>query len=208
MNNLSAQSLSLHFTPLIPEAMLCTFGLLALVLVLAKIFTAGRFPIFRALCFAFFLFILAGPSVHTEKREAVPSVVAVVLDESASQDFGQRKVRSLDALEYLQNTIERNESLEMRLVKGPHDGALASSTNLFESLETALADVPEGRRAGVIIISDGQVHDIPDVEKLQNLTARFICFSPVKRTKRTGGLLSRMPRPLALSGRTSMYGSV
>jgi len=167
VNNLSAQSLSLHFTPLIPEAMLCTFGLLALVLVLAKIFTAGRFPIFRALCFAFFLFILAGPSVHTEKREAVPSVVAVVLDESASQDFGQRKVRSLDALEYLQNTIERNESLEMRLVKGPHDGALASSTNLFESLETALADVPEGRRAGVIIISDGQVHDIPDVEKLQ-----------------------------------------
>ncbi|MCB1720375.1 MAG: hypothetical protein KDI11_01300 [Alphaproteobacteria bacterium] len=167
VSSLSAQSLSLHFSPLIPEAMLWALGLLAMALVLAKIFTVRRFPVFRALCFALFVLVLAGPSLHSEKREAVPSVVAVVLDESASQDFGRRKKRSDEALEYLQNTIKRNESLEMRLVKGPHDGALASSTNLFESLQAALADVPEGRRAGVIIISDGQIHDVPDVKSLQ-----------------------------------------
>ena len=36
-----------------------------------------------------------------------------------------------------------------------------SGTNLFADLNSALADTPPDRLAGVIMITDGQVHDVP-----------------------------------------------
>lgn len=168
MNAPLAQSLSLHFSPLAPEPLLWALGIIAIALLATKIAMVRRFPFLRALSFALFVFILAGPSVHNEKREAVPGVVAVVVDESASQDFGQRQERTNKALAHLQNIIGRNESLEMRLVRGPKGGAMDSRTDLFGLLETAMADVPESRRAGAILISDGQIHDVPNAETMQN----------------------------------------
>lgn len=168
MKNEFAQSFSLHFSPLVPEAMLWVLAVVALSLIGAKVFASRRLPFLRALTYGLFLFILAGPSVHSEKREAVPGVVAVVVDKSASQSFGKRQARSDSALAHIQNVIGRNEGLEIRLVRAPEDGAMANSTALFGALETALADVPESRRAGVILISDGQIHDVPDVAALQD----------------------------------------
>ena len=168
MNGITAQSISLHFSPLVPENVLWALGLVALLIVTVKIVTTQRLPILRALTLATFLFILAGPSVHNEKRESVPNVVAVVLDESASQAFGQRAARSEAALEHIRNIIQRHNSLEPRIIQSPMDGALASRTDLFEALENTLADVQKGRRAGVIFISDGQIHDVPPAEMFQN----------------------------------------
>lgn len=48
---------------------------------------------------------------------------------------------------------------------GASDGAPVGSTRLFATLEGALADVPRQRRAGVILVTDGQVHDVPEDAK-------------------------------------------
>ena len=40
-------------------------------------------------------------------------------------------------------------------------GEAAAGTNLFTDLNSALANTPPDRLAGVIMITDGQVHDIP-----------------------------------------------
>ena len=40
-------------------------------------------------------------------------------------------------------------------------GETASGTNLFADLNSALANTPPDRLAGVIMITDGQVHDVP-----------------------------------------------
>ena len=40
-------------------------------------------------------------------------------------------------------------------------------TRLFEALATSLAEIDRSRLAGVVIVSDGQVHDVPsDLERL------------------------------------------
>ena len=39
--------------------------------------------------------------------------------------------------------------------------ATARETKLFEAVDQALADVPVARRAGIILLTDGQVHDVP-----------------------------------------------
>ena len=40
-------------------------------------------------------------------------------------------------------------------------GEAASGTNLFADLNSALANTPPDRLAGVIMVTDGQVHDVP-----------------------------------------------
>src|SRR4029450_1913793 len=40
-------------------------------------------------------------------------------------------------------------------------GETAAGTNLFADLNSALANTPPDRLAGVIMITDGQVHDVP-----------------------------------------------
>ena len=49
--------------------------------------------------------------------------------------------------------------LEMRTVEVPeggHDG-----TPLFAAIDRALADIPRSRLAGIVALTDGQVHDAP-----------------------------------------------
>lgn len=168
MNGLSTQALSIHFNPLIAFELLVFLAIISGVIVALQTFSSRRVPFFRLFGFAAFLFILSGPSVHEEKRENVRSVVALIVDESASQGFGKRIERRDNALNYLQSTLKAYDEFELRTARAPLDGTLASQSDLFEALEEIFADVPEGQRAGAIFISDGQIHDIPAIESIQN----------------------------------------
>ena len=46
----------------------------------------------------------------------------------------------------------------------PESGA--EGTRLFAAIDRALADIPRARLAGVVAITDGQVHDIPPANPL------------------------------------------
>lgn len=153
---------SLHFTPMIPEVFLYALGAAAALVLALSLFYARRSFLWRGLTFAAFLLILSGPSLREEKRESVPGIAAVIVDESASQNFGQRLKQAELALEKIKATFKDATAIELRTAKGPPDGSLASRTDLFRTLESLYADVPENRRAGVIFITDGQVHDVPD----------------------------------------------
>ena len=50
---------------------------------------------------------------------------------------------------------------------------LTNRTDLFGVLDQTLTDVPQKRRAGVIFLTDGQIHDVP-----KNKT-RFESYGPV-----------------------------
>ena len=52
-------------------------------------------------------------------------------------------------------------NLEWREVEAGAPDPRVPGTRLFEAWRRAVADVPPSRRAGVIILSDGQVHDLP-----------------------------------------------
>ena len=49
--------------------------------------------------------------------------------------------------------------LELRSITVPERGS--DGTRLFAAVDQALADIPRARLAGVLAITDGEVHDIP-----------------------------------------------
>ena len=102
---------------------------------------------------------LANPSIVDEDRRAVPDVAVVVVDRSASQSIGDRTVDTDAALAAIVTAAEALPELDLRVVSGA-DGDI-DETRLFDTLSEAFADVPAQRRAGAIVISDGQIHDVP-----------------------------------------------
>ena len=154
-------ALAVHFSPLLPISWLAGACGAAAVLLLISFFQKSRGMVLRSLCAAIFVAALMGPSLVKEEREPVKDVAAIVVDKSPSQKIGARAENTDKALAYLKTALGKIPSLEVRVVDAPKDAALSSETKLFDPLDRAMADVPRQRRAGVIFLTDGEVHDAP-----------------------------------------------
>lgn len=106
--------------------------------------------------------MLANPTLMREERQAAQDVALLVIDESPSQEFAQRQDRTQKVVQHAVSSLRALENIELRVVRaGALAQGLTTRTDLFKAIDTAYANVPLSRRAGVVIISDGQIHDVP-----------------------------------------------
>ena len=159
-------NLSVALAPLAPWFAIGIFAALALASLGYGIAKGARGIWWRALAFAALILMLLNPSLKEEQREPLTDVALIVVDDSASQNIGERRQQSETALSELRETLARYPDLEVRVLRaGKPDGRSAAEapdgTLLFGEIDKALADVPSQRLAGVIMITDGQVHDVP-----------------------------------------------
>ena len=87
-------------------------------------------------------------------------MVAVVVDRSGSQTLGERAAMTTRVREELERRLGAMPDVETRFVDTA-DGEGDDGTRLFAALGRALADVPPDRLAGVVMVTDGVVHDPP-----------------------------------------------
>jgi hypothetical protein len=104
-----------------------------------------------------FLWIILNPSILEQKREVVRDTGLIVFDDSFSQSLGERAKILEQAQSALVERVKRLEDIDIRILRV--DGK--RETRLFESIDQALSDGPLQRRAGIVIVTDGQIHDIP-----------------------------------------------
>ncbi|MFQ6161929.1 hypothetical protein [Sinorhizobium meliloti] len=158
--------MTIDFSPLLAWPYLGALALVAVVLAALGIWRGVRGAWIRAAALAAFCLALANPVLFQEEREPLSTIVAVVVDRSQSQENGDRRAQTDQALEGLKERLSRFPQIEARIVEAA-DGeeTEAPSTRLFGALTTALADVPPARVGGTIFITDGQIHDVPDVNQ-------------------------------------------
>ncbi|WP_310621342.1 hypothetical protein [Flexibacterium corallicola] len=155
-------SWSLSFAPLIPLSLLITLGIAALLLLTAFFIAHPRGVGVRALSFGLLLLTLSNPSILQEEREHLDSILALVIDDSQSQKLANREAEVHAALAPLKTRLQKLAQVELReLHTSRNRVATEDGTNLFSSLKAGLADVPAERIAGAILVTDGQIHDIP-----------------------------------------------
>ncbi len=149
------------FTPLVPSFVLwvaiAAIAVIAGLLLLAR----SRGWAVRVAALALIVLALANPSFTREDREPLSSVVAVVVDKSPSQSFGNRTQETAKAQEQLVDSLKKIKGLEVRVVEAGQADGETDGTHLFGALSSALSDVPVDRVAGAFMITDGRVHDIP-----------------------------------------------
>jgi hypothetical protein len=158
-------SWSIDFAPLIDARLILALAVAAALVSLLGLVQRTPGAWLRAGAVALFVLALTDPSLKREEREMLPGVVAVVVDNSPSQALGDRRAQTEAARSEVEARLARMRGLEPRWIEagaGDSDG-----TELFSALERGLADLPSDRIAGAILITDGQVHDVPGrVEQL------------------------------------------
>lgn len=154
-------NLGVAFAPLVPQYVVWTAFGVAVLLSILLLIARSRGAVIRTIAMAMLVLALANPSMTREDRDPIPSVAAVIVDKSPSQEFGDRAAQTEQARETLIDRLKRVPGLEVRVAEaGAADGE-TDGTRLFNALSSTLADVPPDRIAGAVMITDGRVHDIP-----------------------------------------------
>ncbi len=155
--------------PLLPMAVLIVAAVLAAVAVGLAIWRRLPGWWLRGLAGLALLAALANPSLQQEDRDPLSDIVIAVVDESASQRISDRPDQSAAALGNLEAEIDRLENTELRIVTvGDSEVEGDSGTLLMTALSEALAEEPQGRIAGLVLITDGRLHDL---QRTPNLPA-------------------------------------
>jgi hypothetical protein len=150
-----------EFAPLVPWPLIAGLAGAAALLLILSAWRRGRGTVFRACAMAVLVLALANPRSVKENREAQPDVAIVVVDQSQSQTIGNRKAESEAALEALKSRLARFPDLEARVVRSAGESGGDGGTHLFQALNQAMAQITRQRFAGAVLITDGQVHDVP-----------------------------------------------
>lgn len=150
---------TLLLDPLIP--LLALYAVAALVALAVALAVWRRLPGWwlRGLAGLALLAAITNPSIQQEDREPLSDIVLMVVDESASQRIGTRPDQNAQAIANIEAEIERQPNTELREVSlGDGEGDLG--TTLMTAVSQALAEEPQARIAGIILVSDGRLHDL------------------------------------------------
>jgi hypothetical protein len=160
---MTGSAFTLASAPLLPWFAIAFLGAVGALVLGFGILRRAPGLLWRAIAVAILLAALVNPSLIEEKRSPQRDTAIIVVDESASQLIGDRQHATEEALTALSDRLSRERDLDLRVVRAgkPQPGAGDDGTRLFTALTRAMSDVPRQRLAGVVMITDGQVHDVP-----------------------------------------------
>jgi len=163
-------SYSLAAAPLLPWWLIFGFVALAGLALIFGAFRRARGTLWRLAAAVMLVLILLDPSLVEEQRQPQKDVAVVVVDDSPSMRIGQRRQYAEEALQAVTQRLASLKDLDVRVV---HAGApdantpmADTGTQLYTALSRTLADVPRQRVAGAIMITDGEIHDMPPPTQL------------------------------------------
>ena len=145
--------------PLVPWLILWIMAALALVFVGLAVWRRLAGWWLRGLAALALLAAIANPSLQSEDRAPLSDILIAVVDESASQRISDRAAQTEAALAALTAEVAARPNTELRVVRLP-DAEGDGGTELLGALSEALAEEPQGRIAGIVLLTDGRVHDL------------------------------------------------
>ncbi|MEO1248389.1 MAG: hypothetical protein AAFW76_00995 [Pseudomonadota bacterium] len=155
-----SSAFSIGFAPLLPLALLGGLAAVALIIALYGIFRGAAGSVLRLAAIALVASILANPSLVREQQQSVDDVAFIVVDRSASQTMAGRQETTDAVVDSLTDRLARLEGVEIRVIEVTQESE--DHTALYNALETAQSEVTSNRLAGSFMVTDGQVHDIPE----------------------------------------------
>ena len=158
----------LVFAPVVPWQVIAAFEGLSILMLAFVVVRHGIWPLWRFLASFVITLALVDPRLVREDLEIQKNIVLVLVARTASQSVGKRKTLTNKALSHLRDQIKRFPQTELRVetvhdvVPQPQTGIYNEGTLMMSSLRRALDALPVGRLSGVVLISDGQVHDMSE----------------------------------------------
>ncbi|MCP5432759.1 MAG: hypothetical protein H6923_05765 [Alphaproteobacteria bacterium] len=153
--------LDIAFSPLLPLPLIAAaVGVAALVAVLG-LARRGRGALWRLAASLLIAVALVEPSLIAEEREPLHDVAVLVVDRSPSQRVTGRLEETDKAAAALREKLAAFDDLDLREISV---GGGADGTQIFAALSAELSDLAPDRIAGVVVVTDGEIHDVPDTK--------------------------------------------
>ena len=150
---------TLAFSPLLSPSLVIVLGVLALAAAVLALLRGLKGWLWRALAALALVGVLSNPALVREQREALNDIALLILDDSASMQIGARQDVAEAAADALRSAAGADPSLDLIEISG---GAAPDGTRITPILQEGLGRIPRDRLAGVVVISDGQIHDVPE----------------------------------------------
>ena len=154
-------NLGVAFAPLVPAyAVWAAFAVAVLVSVLLLL-ARSRGAVIRAIALALMVLPLANPSFTREDRDPIPSVAAVIVDKSPSQDFGDRNAQTRPLA---MPSSPRSSAFPAWKCASPRPDRPTARTTAPGCFPRCRRRSPTCRPTGLparFMITDGRVHDVP-----------------------------------------------
>ncbi len=147
------------FDPLLPWPVLAALAAVVAAAMVLAVSRGLRGWALRGLAGLVVLAALANPALQTEDRARLSDIVLMLVDRSSSQSLPDRPAQTEAAAGALGAMLAARPDTEVRRVMVP-DGPDNSGTLLMQTLSEALSQEPRGRIAGIVMLSDGRLHDL------------------------------------------------
>jgi len=165
---------TIEFAPLLPLPVLVMAAVVVLLIAGFSVYARTRGAVWRVSAAVVLLLLLLRPALVSELREPLKDVVILAIDESPSTEMANRDAEIATELERLKRRLgDYAKTLEVKEVRFRH-GSIAEAgdgTKLYTGMQEAIGSVPRGQLAGAILLSDGQIHDIPETLRPDTLAA-------------------------------------
>lgn len=149
-----------YWQPLLSGPWFWALALLSLGFIVALAVRTRSLPVFRGLFVLLVLMLIANPVLKTEQGTPTETIVYVLADLTESQHLSGRADRTNTILNDVMEKLGQIENLSPLVIdvseNGPED-----RTALFGPLQDMLITETPTRIGGSILITDGQVHDVP-----------------------------------------------
>ncbi|WP_298908235.1 hypothetical protein [uncultured Aliiroseovarius sp.] len=163
-------ALSLQFAPGLPWLVIAVLAALAAVSLAVALWRGLAGWSLRAATALVLLAALSGPSLQQEERDLLTDILLVLEDDSPSQFLSDRPAQNQLARDDILAQIAARPSLDAvwrQLSEfAPEGEGEAEGTRLMTALKKAMAELPANRLAGVVLITDGVVHDLQNAPGL------------------------------------------
>ncbi len=148
----------IRFDPLLPGPVLAILGAACVLVLAVAAWRRARGTLSRTLFFSAAAVVLAGPTLEHEDRRFLPDIALLLVDRTPSMGIRDRAAIATREEAAIVTEARAIPGLILReATVRPGDG-----TRLFAAAAEASADIPTGRLAGIIAITDGQNHDLPE----------------------------------------------
>ncbi|TLP68807.1 hypothetical protein FEE96_00525 [Parasedimentitalea maritima] len=153
------------FDPLVPWVVIWTLAAITLLSIAAALWRGLSGWALRGLSALVLLAALSGPVYQVEDRAPLSDIVLVVTDETASNQLSDRSTQLAVTKQELTEHLTDRPNTETRWISLA-DGEGDTGSQLMTAISEALAEEPRARIAGIIALSDGQVHDVQNAPTL------------------------------------------
>lgn len=157
---------SFQWFPLLSTFYYVFLALLAAAVIVLAVWKRASDASWRGAFCLLLIFLLLNPVVMKEERKALPDKLVIVVDQSSSQRIAGRDQVAEQALQRLTEEAKKMQGMEpivlRALPRATQDGK-GETTELFTYLRDNMISIPLSQVAGTVFITDGEVHDVPDV---------------------------------------------